>query len=248
MGERIGSRVLVGAVLAVVAAVAMTQPGASAETGAAPTAYPTACPAPTAGSTAGSAQGIVDPCEPDPDSDGDGWANYEDNCPFTANPGQEDADLDGQGDACDSSPTTEPPTTPPTTEPPTTAPTTEPPTTSPTTQPPTASPTSTPVPTVAPGCVTSCAYAREVGLRVEERTLRGTISSVAVGCRAGATVTLWRQRSGTDRRLVIVSSRSSGAFRTQRPARPGRYYVTVALPEQPLCGPARSRAVRIRRG
>ena len=35
------------------------------------------------------------------DRDGDGIDDPQDNCPATANPGQEDADHDGQGDACD---------------------------------------------------------------------------------------------------------------------------------------------------
>jgi len=251
MGERVDGRVLVGVVLAVVAALGMTQPGASAESDAAPPQVlpTTVCPAPLP--VSGEAPADCEPPDPcERDTDGDGIPNCADNCPTTVNPGQEDADGDGTGDACDPTPyPTTPPVTPPTTDPTTVPPT---PTASPTTTP-TSTPTATPTATVtvvpaAPGCQSSCAYPRQVELRLAGPKLRGTVSSTAAGCRAGASVTLWRQKQGADRRLVVLSSRASGRFSTTRPARPGRYYVTVASPEQPLCGPATSPTVKVRRG
>jgi hypothetical protein len=43
--------------------------------------------------------GEFDVC--DPDIDGDGFNNTDDNCPLVANPGQKDTNDDGVGDACD---------------------------------------------------------------------------------------------------------------------------------------------------
>ena len=40
----------------------------------------------------------------DPDDDNDGVLDEVDNCPVTANPGQGDADTDGIGNACETSP------------------------------------------------------------------------------------------------------------------------------------------------
>lgn len=246
MGQRIGSKVVVGVALAVVAALGTTQPGASAEPGAAGE------PCPVIPVSGGSAALLPqDSCDMDGDGAGDTW----DSCIDVWNPGQEDSDGDGRGDVCDwddPPPTTPPTTTPPTTPPPTTQPPSSPPPSAPS---PTVTATSTPpvtatpnpVPTAAPGCQSSCAYSRQVGLRVKGTRLRGTVTSSADGCRSGATVTLWRTARKGDRKLVVLTTRHSGAFATERPARAGSYYVTVASPEQPLCAPARSRAITIKR-
>jgi outer membrane biosynthesis protein TonB len=259
MGQHLGSKVFVGTALAVVAALGITQPGASAESSPAPGMLPptTMCPVAPEQPT-GAAQWVPqDPCEPPVDDyDGDGWSDWSDNCAYDFNPGQEDADGDGDGDACDPTPTgepTTPPTTPPTSEPPTTpptiTPTTNPPATptgtpTPTTVP---SPTTVPVPEPVPGCMTACVYERVVGLEVKGAKLRGTISSPATGCRTGATVTVWRVHKKADRRLMVVSAKSNGAFAMKRPARAGTYYVTVTSPEQPMCASATSPRVKVRR-
>lgn len=163
------------------------------------------------------------------DSDGDGVSEASDNCPSVANPDQANWDGDGLGNACDGSPGTPPPPPPPTT------PTTPPGTT-------------TPVEAV-PGCTVSCAYARTVGLRhlAKRDRLRGVVESVASGCRSAVPVTLWRKRPGADRKLVVMTTRGSGEFRTRAPRRAGRYYVTVGSAAEPLCAADQSPTVRIRR-
>ena len=60
-------------------------------------------------------------------------------------------------------------------------------------------------------------------------------------------MTLWLKRSRADRKLVVTTTRGTGKFRIKAPRRPGRYYVTVGSPAEPLCGTDRSRSVRIRR-
>jgi len=90
MGQRIGSNVVVGVALAVVAALGTTQPGASAES--APGAAGNPCP--VIPITGGSASMLPqDNCDMDNDGAGDTW----DNCIDIYNPGQEDSDGDGAG-------------------------------------------------------------------------------------------------------------------------------------------------------
>ena len=168
------------------------------------------------------------------DTDGDGVAEAADNCPTVANADQIDWDGDRLGNACDATPGSAPtPVTPPPVTP-------TPATTTPTTQPPG---------TTTPGCSASCAYASTIGLRHQKarHRLTGKVESVAVGCRAGVEVTIWRKRSGEDRKLVVVTTRPTGTFRTKAPRRAGRYYATVGSAAQPLCGSATSRVVRVSR-
>ncbi len=164
--------------------------------------------------------GLGDAC--DPDDDNDQVADTSDNCPAVANADQVDWDGDRVGNACDATPGTAPTATP------------------------TVTPT-TPVPTV--GCTTGCAYARTVDLRhrAKRHRLVGQVTSPAVGCRSSVSVTLWRKRSGADRKLVVVTTRTSGTYRTKAPRRAGRYYATVTSADQPLCSDGTSRVVRIRR-
>lgn len=162
------------------------------------------------------------------DSDGDDVQERLDNCPSAVNTDQVDWDADGRGNACDATPGTDPASVPST------------PVVQPT--------TGTPTPPTA-GCAAGCAYARTLDLtyRAKRHRLTGAVGSPARGCRSEAEVTLWRARKGADRRLKVVTTRATGAFRTAAPRRPGRYYATVATPDQPLCGAARSRTVRIRK-
>lgn len=100
-----------------------------------------------------------------------------------------------------------------------------------------------------PGCTVGCTYERTVGLQhvAKKRRLVGKVESAADGCRAGVSVTIWRKRSGADRKLVVVTTRATGTFRTKAPRKAGRYYATVGSPDQPLCSSATSRTVRVKR-
>ncbi|SEB61456.1 Thrombospondin type 3 repeat-containing protein [Nocardioides exalbidus] len=154
------------------------------------------------------------------DTDGDGVEDTSDNCPSAANADQVDWDGDGTGNVCDPTPGTAPVVSPPPV---------------------------TGVPTT-PGCSASCAYPRTVDLdhRSKKKRLAGTVSSVAVGCRREVPVTIWRQRTGTDRKVLVVTTGRTGHYVVRAPRRPGRYYATVGSAAEPLCGTDRSRTVRVK--
>jgi hypothetical protein len=153
------------------------------------------------------------------DSDGDGVIEGKDNCPTVANADQTDWDADGRGNACDDTPGTAP-----------------------------APPTTQPVPP-APACTTSCAFARTVGVKhvKKKRKLAGRVVSSAVGCARQVPVTLWEQRKKADRKLLVVTTRVNGTYRTKAPRKAGRYYVSVGSAAEPLCAADRSRTIRIKR-
>ena len=152
------------------------------------------------------------------DSDGDGVEQKADNCPTVGNVDQADWDADGVGNACDATPGTAP----------------------------------APPPTAAPPhlhrrlCVRASA-SRPCATRSGATDSSARSSPPAVGCRAGVDVTLWRKRSGADRKLVVLHHPVDGEFRTKAPRRPPRYYASVGSADQPLCSPSTSRVVRIRR-
>jgi hypothetical protein len=169
----------------------------------------------------------------DCDTDGDAVLDSIDNCRTVANADQTDWDGDRVGNACDPTPGTAPATPAPTPAP------------TPTGAPPPA--TTTPGP--ASGCTGACAYPRSIELRhrVKRHRLTGAVTSLADGCRRTVPVTIWRQRKGNDHKILVLTTKGSGAFATKAPRRPGRYYATVGSTAEPLCGTDRSPAVRIRR-
>ncbi len=71
--------------------------------------FPTGTPTPGDGSDITPTPSGVDGATPEPvDTDRDGVADWEDNCPEIANPSQRDTDQDGAGDVCDPCPSDNP--------------------------------------------------------------------------------------------------------------------------------------------
>jgi subtilisin-like proprotein convertase family protein len=78
---------------------------------------------------------------------------------------------------------------------------------------------------------------------------KGALSSATATCRAARAVTVWKVRSGPDRIVGTVTTRSDGAYRLARPKKKGRYYATsarVVVPGTAECAAVRSATFRIR--
>ena len=60
-------------------------------------------------------------------------------------------------------------------------------------------------------------YGRPASPSRGRHRLVGTVESAAVGCRSDVPVTIWRKRSGEDRKLIVVTTRATGKFRTKAP-------------------------------
>lgn len=101
--------------------------------------------------------------------------------------------------------------------------------------------------TTSSGCP---AVATEVTLRKKKGRLLGRVSSDRDGCVARVDVTLKRARPGRDQKLVVLTARSEGRFRTRAPRLAGRYYVLVRshyVAGVAECGQSRSSKIRVRR-
>lgn len=164
--------------------------------------------------------GIGDPC--DGDVDGDGLVGTADNCPATSNASQTDSDADGLGDVCDADDDGDGRSD------------------------------------AADGCAlvpaataTGCpVVSTKVKLRKEKGRLLGRVTSDRRACVARVEVTLKRARPGRDQKLVVLTTRSEGRFRTRAPRVRGRYYVLVRQQYAAgvaECAGSRSGKIRVRR-
>ena len=164
--------------------------------------------------------GVGDACDGDPD--GDGATGMADNCPQVANPTQANGDTDALGDACDADDDDDGRAD------------------------------------VSDGCrldaaatTSGCpAVATKVRLAKEKSRLVGRVRSDRSACSSGIRATVKRAKPGRDAKLLILTTRPDGRFRTRLPKLAGRYYVVVRkryAAGVAECGGSRSATVRVRR-
>jgi subtilisin-like proprotein convertase family protein len=164
--------------------------------------------------------GVGDACDGDPD--GDGISGPADNCPRAANPTQANSDADALGDACDADDDDDGRAD------------------------------------ADDGCRLESAatssgcpsVATRVRLRKEKSRLVGKVRSDRAACVDGVRATLKKRKAGRDTKLLVVTTKSNGRFRTRVPKAAGRYYVVVRkryAAGVAECGSSRSTTVRVRR-
>ncbi len=158
-----------------------------------------------------------------PDADADGVPDSFDNCATVVNGGQQDQDGDGKGDVCDSDRDGDG-----------------------------VANASDSCPTVAASGPQGCPrFTRSVTLSYSKRAtaFRGALSSQQARCKRGQPVTVWKVRSGADRRLGSVTTTSTGTYELDRPYRRGKYYSRVAarfIAGVGTCSAAKSPILRLR--
>lgn len=164
--------------------------------------------------------GAGDACDGDPDGDGVGGPS--DNCPSVANPGQEQTDTDSLGDACDLDDDDDG-----------------------------RADASDGCPLVSGGTSTGCpTAATKARLDTSRGRLVGRVFSDVRDCRAGVDVTVKRKLPGRDQKLVVLTTRQDGRFRTRVPRRGATYYAVVRkqyAAGAAECGSSKSRKIRVRR-
>jgi subtilisin-like proprotein convertase family protein len=90
---------------------------------------------------------------------------------------------------------------------------------------------------------------RAVTAKYKHHKFRGTMSSPVAGCKSHRSVTIWKVRSGADKKIGTATTRSDGTYRLTRARHVGKYYATsprVAVTDVAECPAVQSAKFRIR--
>lgn len=99
------------------------------------------------------------------------------------------------------------------------------------------------------GCPT---YSRDatISYRAAVQKFQGKLLGTAKGCIAGRTVTVWRVRTGPDRKLKAVKTGATGGWSVKLQGQPGKKYYAksakVLVPSTGICRAVKSNIVRVR--
>jgi subtilisin-like proprotein convertase family protein len=90
---------------------------------------------------------------------------------------------------------------------------------------------------------------RSLTAKYKHGKFRGALSSPVAGCKSHRSVTIWKVRSGADKKIGTATSRSDGTYRLTRAKHAGKYYATsprAAVTDVAECPAAKSTTFRIR--